>query len=204
VSVENKLMDIATIVTPLGSGANVLGNQVVASFLVRGFTVVDNSNTGRLFSLGILNPPAKPFQPVQVSGDNAFTFANEQIDVYQNQRDYLGPFEIADDDQQLQLRLNLVGSPVEMIVVTKGTGDEWLDQYVRGLPLGPAPPPGAVADYPIQQGPFTQKLKLAPGFYYVVIDNTSAAGVVNPPPTLPNPLVDPVSRLTYVAQLVSD
>ena len=203
-AVENKLLDVATVLTPLGSGANLLGNQIVAQFLARGFTVVDNSDSGRLFSLGILQPPAKPFQPIDVSSDNAYTFANEQIDVYANQRDYLGPFEVANSDQSLQLKMNLVGSPVEYIVVTKATGDEWLDQYQRGLPLGPVPPPGGVSGAPIMQGPSTHKLKLQPGVYYVVIDNTSAAGIVNPPMSLPNPVFDASSRLSYVAQLVSD
>jgi hypothetical protein len=202
--VENKVMDVATAVTPLGTGANFLGNQVVASFLTRGFTVVDNSDAGRLFGLGIINPPSKPFQPIQVTGDSAYTFANEQIDVYSNERDYLGPFEVADDDQYLQLKMNLVGSPMEMMVVTKATGDEWLDQYQKGFPLGPPPIPGPVSGSPIPVGPSAKRLKLKPGTYYVVIDNTSAAGMVNPPFSIPNPLFDPASRLSYVAQLVED
>jgi hypothetical protein len=202
--VENKIMDVATAVTPLGAGANFLGNQVVSGFLARGFTVVDNSDKGRLFSLGILNPPAKPFQPIQVDGDNAYTFANEQVDIYVGERDYLGPFEVADSDQLLQLKMNLTGNPVEMMVVSKATGDTWLDQYQRGFPLGPAPPPGVLSGAPLPQGPTIKRLKLQPGQYYVVIDNTSAAGMVNPPFTIPNPLFDASSRLSYVAQLVEE
>lgn len=199
--VENPALDVATTLTPLGSGANLLGNQVVAGFLSRGFTVVDNSDTGKLFSLGILSPPAKPFQPIQVDDDSSYTFANETIDVYVGQRDFLGPFEVADDDQQLQLKFNLTGSPAEFMVVTKGTGDNWIAAYNAGQ-AGPAPPPGAIMGAPLNQGPTIKRLTLQPGMYYVVVDNTTTAGVVNPPITLPNPLFDAATRISYVAQLI--
>ncbi len=199
--VENKILDVATAVTPLGSSANWIGNQVVAGFLTRGFTVVDNSDTGREFSLGQLNPPQKPFRPIEVTDKDAYTFSNETVDVYSNQRDYLGPFEVTDSDKNLELKMSLSGNPVELIVVTKQVGDQWLDGYVKGQPL--SQPPGIIlAGSPIQIGSSTRKFRLQPGLYYVVIDNTSAAGMVNPPATtILNPLFDPAARLSYVAQL---
>ncbi|MFO0612535.1 MAG: hypothetical protein U0414_08115 [Polyangiaceae bacterium] len=199
---ENPVVDVATNVTPLGSGLNILGNQVVVGFLSRGFTVVDNSDSGKLFSLGILSPPSKPFQPYQVDDDSSYTFANEAVDVYVGSRDFLGPYEVTDSDQQLQLRMNVTGNPLEFMVVSKATGDAWLEQYNHGQ-AGPPPPPGAIMGAPLNQGPTLKRLTLPPGFYYVVVDNTTTAGMVNPPVSLiPNPLFDGSSRLTYVAQLI--
>lgn len=199
--VENKVLDVATAVTPLGSAANFLGNQVVTGFLTRGFTVVDNDDTGREFALGILNPPAKPFKPIEVTDDDAFTFANESIDIYVGQRDFLGPFEVADSDQFLQMKMNLTGTPIELMIVQKSIGDQWRDQYQKGWAAGA--PIGITAGSPIQPGTSTRKFKVPPGLYYVVIDNTSTAGVINPPLSL-NPLLDASSRLSYVAQLIED
>lgn len=198
--IENPVMDVATTLTPLGSGANILGNQVVAGFLSRGFTVVENSDTGKTFSLGILSPPSKPFTPYQVDDDSSYTFANETIDLYVGQRDFLGPFEVADDDQQLQLKFNVTGNPVEFMVVSKATGDSWLASYNQGI-MGPPPIPGAIMGAQLNQGPTTKRLTLQPGIYYVVVDNTSTAGMVNPALNL-NPIFDSSSRLSYVAQLI--
>ncbi len=200
--VENKVIDVATAITPLGSGVNFIGNQVVAGFMTRGFTVVDNSDTGREFALGQLNPPQHPFHPIEVTDKDVYTFANETVDVYSNQRDFLGPFEITDSDKNLELKMNLSGNAVELIVVSKQVGDQWLDSYVKGFPLGPPPGP-MLAGSPIQPGSSTRKFRLQPGLYYVVVDNTSAAGMVNPPlGTILNPIFDPAARLSYVAQLV--
>ena len=200
--VENKIIDVATAVTPLGAGMNFIGNQVVAGFLTRGFTVVDNSDKGREFALGTINPPQKPFRPIEVTDQDAYTFANETIDVYTNQRDFLGPFEIPDSDKSLQIKVNVAGNPVEMLVVTKSVGDQWLDAYEKGFALGPPPGP-ILAGSPLQVGGATKKFRLAPGLYYVVVDNTSAAGIVNPPASsIFNALIDSSARVSYVAQLI--
>lgn len=199
---ENPVVDVATNVTPLGSGLNLLGNQVVVGFLSRGFTVVENSDSGKLFSLGILSPPSKPFQPYQVDDDSAYTFANETVDVYVGSRDFLGPYEVTDDDQQLQMKFNVTGNPIEFMVVSKATGDAWLEQYNSGT-AGPPPPPGAMMGAQLNQGPTVKRLTLPPGMYYVVVDNTTTAGMVSPPISLiPNPLFEASTRLSYVAQLI--
>lgn len=198
--VENPVVDVMANVPPFGGIANFLGNQVVAGEMTRGFTVLYNEDKGKDFALGILLPPQRPHHPFEVTDDERYTFANEEIEVNVNQRDYLGPFEIADADQALYLKLSVQGAPVDVMIVDKATGDAWREAYQTGKPLGP--PPGPVqAGGPLQPGSVeSRRYALRPGLYYVVIDNTAAAGLVSPPITFLNPLGG-AARLSYLAQL---
>lgn len=198
-SSENKIVDLATVMTPAGTAASLVGNQVVTGFLARGFTVIEGDSS-KEFSLGILPPGKHPMKPVQVDDDDdVYTFANETADVYSGQRDFFGPYEIADEDQVIQLKGNLVGNGVDVLMVQKTQGDLWRSAYQSGN-LGP-PPGQPVATQTIAPGPFTRRFRAPPGLYYLVVDNTSFAGPTNPPLTLPNPLFEAAARLTYVAQL---
>ena len=75
------------------------------------------------------------------------------------------------------------------------------EAYQTGKPLGP--PPGPVqAGGPLQPGIIeTRRYALRPGLYYVVIDNTSAAGMVAPPVTLLSPLGGSAAQVSYMAQV---
>jgi hypothetical protein len=201
--VENGLLDLAANLPPFGSLANFLGSQVVSGEMTRGFTVVHNEDRGDEFTLGILVPPQRPFRPFDVSASERYTFANETTEIHQNQRDFLGPFEIAENGQALQLMMTLQGPAVDVMIVDKATGDAWRDAYQRGLPGGMGPPPGPVlAGGPLQPNITDQRrYPLMPGLYYVVIDNTPTAGLVSPPTLFFNPLGDAVARVSYVAQL---
>jgi hypothetical protein len=202
--VENPAANMATSMTPLGALANGFGNQIVAGELTRGFTVLQSWGTGsNSFALGLLTPPQRPSSPYDTSKDENFTFANETTEVQLNERDYLGPFEVVDGDQQLVMKLFLQGPPVDVMVVPKAVGDAWRESYQLGRPLGPPPGP-VVGGAPLSPG---QEVKAAyplpRGSYYVVIDNTAYAGAVAPPPVS---LLDPlgaaaVARVSYVAQL---
>lgn len=196
--IENPVVDVATNIPPFGSIANFLGQQVVAGELTKGFTVVHNDK-GDDFALGLLNPPSKPNHPFNVTGSERFTFANETVDVHQNQRDYLGPFEVAEAGRALYVVLNNQGPAVDVMVVNKYTGDVWRDQYQRGIMT---PPPGPVlAGAPLQQTyNDSRRYPLPQGSYYIVIDNTASAGIVSPPASL-IPLADAVARVSYVVQL---
>ncbi len=199
-SVENKIADIATIMTPAGPAANSVGGQVVTQFLQRGFTVIENDNGNKEFSLGILPPGKHPKKPIEVDDDDdVLTFANEVADVYTGQRDFLGPFEVADDDQALQLKGSLAGPAVELMVYPKTMADTWRESYQNGV-TGPATTM-PIASAAIQPGPFTKRFAVRPGLYYIVVDNTASAGQISPPMGMIN-IVDTASRLTYVAQLI--
>ena len=200
--VENPVIDIAANIPPFGSIANFLGDQVVKGEMTKGFTVVHNMETEtNEFSLGILFPPQKPYRPFNVSATERLTYANETIDVHQNQRDYLGPFEIVEAGQALFLMLNVVGPAVDVMVVDKRTGDVWREAYQTGKPMGPAPGP-VLAGGPLYPGTNdNRRYPLSQGLYYVVVDNTMYAGTLAPPTSLLNPLGDAVARVSYVAQL---
>lgn len=200
---ENPLVDVMANIPPFGGIANFLGNQVVAGGLSQGFTVLYNEDTGKDFTLGILFPPSRPHHPFDVTDADSerYTFANEVIEVNANQRDYLGPFEVTEAGQALYMRMSVEGGPVDVMIVDKATGDVWRDAYQTGKPLGP--PAGPVqAGGPLQPGQVeNRKFQLRPGLYYVVIDNTAAAGLVSPASSFLNPLGTPPVRLSYLAQL---
>lgn len=203
--VENRLVDLAANLPPFGSIANVLGNQVVTGELVRGFTVVHNSDRGDDFTLGLLQPPQRPHHPFEVGASDRFTFANETIEVHTNQRDYLGPFEVPSNGQALYLSFQLQSPvPLDVLVVDKRTGDAWREGYQTGQPLGP--PPGSVYGSGVipPGSPENKRFPLPAGQFYVVIDHTSQAGTSMP--SLPNiftPILgnDQGAVLSYVAQL---
>ncbi|MBI4950517.1 MAG: hypothetical protein HY908_00645 [Myxococcales bacterium] len=199
--VENPIADIATGATPLGIVANYFGNQIVAGELTRGFTVIHNPDKGNDFALGVLTPPQRPNHPFHVLQNEYFTYANEMVEIHSNQRDFIGPFEVAEPGQRLFVRYFLQGTPVDVALVDKATGDLWRDAYQTGRPLGP--PPGQVlGGAPLMPG---QELRTAynppPGSYYIVIDNSPAWGAVAPPVSVLNPILDPVATLSYVVQL---
>ncbi|MCC6558695.1 MAG: hypothetical protein IT372_37645 [Polyangiaceae bacterium] len=199
--VENPVVDVMANVPPFGGIANFLGNQVVAGGLSQGFTVVHNEDTGNDFTLGILFPPAKPHHPFEVEDNERYTFANEVVEVNAGQRDYLGPFEVAEAGQGLYMRMSVDSAPVDVMIVDKGTGDLWREAYQTGKPLGP--PPGPVQAGGVLQpgGVDTKRYVLRPGLYYVVIDNTAAAGLVSPPSSFLNPLGTAPARVSYLAQV---
>jgi len=200
--VENPVIDIAANLPPFGSIANFFGDQVVKGELTRGFTVVHNMDTEtNAFTIGIIFPPMKPYQPFNLSASDRLTYANETVDIHANERDYLGPFEIASQGQALFLMFNVVGPPVDIMVVDKRTGDVWRDAYQTGKPLGPPPGP-VLAGAPLYPGTTdNRRYPLSQGLYYVVVDNTSTAGTMAPPVSILNPLGDAVARVSYTAQL---
>ena len=98
------------------------------------------------------------------------------------------------------MTMSVSGPAVDVMIVEKRVGDAWRESYQLGQPLGPAPGPVA-GGAPLQPGPAqTSRFTLPPGLYYVVLDNTQYAGLVNPPIMPLNPLSDPVARVSYVAQ----
>lgn len=196
-SVENKVVDLAT-KTPAGYMANTFGNQIVQYQLFQGFTVV-RSDEGDEFTLGILQPPARPKRPFD-TGKDRYVFANETTEIRNNQLDFLGPYEVVDDDQALFLRMRLSGPAVDVMVYHRGTADLWRESLQLGAPLGPPQGP-PVAAFPLQPGEVRRKIKLARGQYMVVIDNSSAVGVVSPPWNPLGVVGGNAAVVSYVAEL---
>jgi hypothetical protein len=201
-SVENRVVDWATR-SPAGYLANTFGSQIVQGQLANGFTVVHTDN-GDEFTLGILQPPARPKRPYATSGGDKFVFANETTEVRFDQVDFLGPFEVVDTDQALFLRMRVNGPNVDVLLVHRGTGDLWRDGLQQGQRLGPPPNPPIMGFVIPPNGEVRQRIKLPPGQYYAVIDNSTRMGAVGPPWNPLSVVGGNLALVSYSAELGDD
>lgn len=175
---ENALVDWAT-KGPLGQIASSFAGQIMSSQLTSGFTVV-RTDEGDEFSLGILQPPARPKRPFDVSGDERYVFANETAEIRAEQVDFLGPVLVPKAGQAIFFRHRSQGPAAEALVYDRRVADYFRDGLQRGTPLGPpAQPP--IASFVLGVGESEQKLRVPPGEYMIVVDHSSRVGRVNPP-----------------------
>ncbi len=177
--VENKVVNWG-LQSPAGYMVNTFGNQIVRSQLASGFTVL-HGDDGDDFTLGILRPPGKPKHPYDVEKGDKLVFANETAEIHNNQVDFIGPFEVADSDQALFVRIRVTGPAADALILPRGTGDLWREGLQLGGALGPPPGP-PISGFTIQPGQeMRQKVKVPKGQYYLVVDNSPAVGTVAPP-----------------------
>lgn len=192
--VENPVVNLAT-QTPLGNLATVLANGVLQSQLSQGFTVVQ-ADDGQDFTLGIVQPPAKP-KRVFTGGDDRVVLENGVTDLHAVSRDYLGPFTIDQSSAALFLHVSANG-PITYTVVTKALGDAWRQSYQACQPIAAAP--GQPLSFgQLGVGDQTLRFNLDPGAYYFVVDNLSPA----PLSILGVSPIENVTQLTYSAELGS-
>lgn len=178
-AIENKAADWASR-TPVGYLANTFGNQLVSGQLANGFTVVHTSS-GDQFQLGILEPPARPSQPFELSGKNRIALVNETSEVHYDQVDFVGPLEVAKPDQALFLSFLTAGPRAEALLLRRAAVDAWRYQLEQGAQLGP-PPEAPLATFVLEPAVVQrQKLALPAGQYYVVLDNSARIGSIAPP-----------------------
>ncbi len=201
-SVENKVVNWAT-KTPVGYLANTFGSQIVQSHLASGFTVV-RTEAGDEFTLGHLTPPQRPQKPFDTSDQDRYVFMNETTEVQVNQIDMLGPFEVAKADQSLYLRMRMTGPPIDVMVHHRGTGDLWRSGLQLGAALAP-PNQAPITGFTLAPGPEqVHRVKVPPGQYYVVLDNSSAVGLVNPPWNPLSGMGANAAVVSYTAELAED
>jgi hypothetical protein len=177
-SVENRLVNWAA-QGPGGYLVNSFGGQIVSGELASGFTVV-HADDGDAFTLGILNPPARPAQPFNTS-KGRYAIVNETSEVHADQLDIAGPLTVASNDQALFVRLAVQGPPVDVLLIRRGTGDLWRQGLQNGLALGP-PPEAPISAFSLTPGAeLRQRFPLPPGQYYLAVDNSTRVGSTNPP-----------------------
>jgi hypothetical protein len=177
-AVEAKLLDMAA-QGPLGFIANALGGQIVSGQLASGFTVV-HAEDGDSFALGQLQPPARPPR-VFAGTEGRKMLVNETIEVHHDQIDLLGPLLVEEPGQALHVRLVARGPGLDVLLLPRGTGDLMRQSLAMGNPLGPPPSP-PMSSFPLMAGrDFAQRIPLAPGQYYLLLDNSMRIGVTNPP-----------------------
>jgi hypothetical protein len=177
-SVENRLVNWAA-QGPAGYLVNSFGSQIVSGELSSGFTVV-HADDGDAFALGVLSPPARPPQPFNTS-KHRYAMANETSEVHTDQLDLVGPLTVAKSDQALFVRLAVVGPPVDVLLIRRGTGDLWRQGLQNGLALAP-PPEAPISTFVLSPGvELRQRFPLPAGQYYLAIDNSARVGSTNPP-----------------------
>ncbi|HQB44807.1 MAG TPA: hypothetical protein PLV85_14430, partial [Polyangiaceae bacterium] len=204
VHVEQAVTNVALSLYPMEWFAGQMAQSFVKEQLAKGFTVIRQDDQDD-FSLGRLAVGQRPVHPWQVVGKDRFTFANETTEIRGLQQDFLGPFEIEGKDRALFLRMQVQGPPIDVFVVSKDAGYQWRMQYQTISP--PTPPPADASIIQSGQTPpsgyFEGWVPVAPGAYYVVLDNSISAGSVQPPLKIPTP-VDPSravgAKVSYLVQ----
>lgn len=203
--VEQAVTNAALSLYPMEWFASQFAQSFVSSQLAKGFTVIREDDQDD-FSLGRLAVGERPVHPWDAKGNNRFTFANETTEVRGLQQDFLGPYEVDGKDRALYLKMQVKGPPIDIFVVSKDVGHTWRMQYQTASPPS-GPPPGAQVIQTGQtpaSGFFEGWVQVPQGSYYVVLDNSASAGMVQPPGKIPTPF-DPSRALTstvsYLVQM---
>ncbi len=172
------------------------GSQVVSSKIGEGFTVVRDASGGEQVSFGVsATPRAEEFA---ATGD-WLRYESARVDLHGEQRDFIGPIDVS-QTAALRLRTRVDGGvAVEAFLVSEAMGTQALAAYLgapqaqpmAGIPLRALTlAPGAALD---------TRIRLAKGSYYVVLDNTSSAGMVAPPVAT---MHDAVATVSYAVELL--
>jgi hypothetical protein len=166
-----------------GIDANAFGQKVVEGQLRRGFTVVRYGSSGETdFGLGIIALGERPYHPFSVTTEDKRGAANERTEVHLGQQDFIGPIELEGEDQALYLTLSLDGAAaIDALVVPEAEGKRMIDAFTKQPgPITPLSPP--LLDEPVTRGALWKRYVNAPkGRYYLVLDNSGAAGRTTPP-----------------------
>ncbi len=162
---------------------DIVGAEVLKKELGKGFTIIRDDDGHVAFGTGIIEKGKRPSSSPYARSDNGrLELANERVEVHQNQRDFVGPFEVTGSGKALYLSVAIDGAQnVDVLVVHRGIGEAWLVNYATQVALG-APPAPPVLDEPVTSGMVWRRtLPLPVGQYYVVFDNSPAAGRSAPP-----------------------
>ena len=178
------------------------GQQILRTKLVDGLTVISEDGGNTDFGIGIFHPPTRPPHPFNVPSGSRITYENLRVEVHPNERDFIGPIYVEDSGKALYITMGLDGAQAADIFVMSGDeGAASLADYLGAAQAGPL-------RFPLRPPPFTgvlqagmqylQTVQVSSGYWYVVIDNTPTAGIVNPPQSL---FDAPPAVVNYVIQI---
>jgi hypothetical protein len=170
----------------VGPFADNFGKQMVSGQLAQGITVIQGNDGSIDFDVGHLRLGQRPMHPFAIHGKSRMTVESLRTQVYANERDFIGPIKVDDGGRAIYLTMQLDGQQaIDVMLIPKAQGDAALQAYVNYGPVGPLPFPPMTSDV-IQYGmQYQRAVPVPPGMYYVVIDNTPAAGQAAPPATGP-------------------
>lgn len=181
--------------------ANKIGAQLMAQELAKGFTVIREANGDSDFGPGIIEKGQRPFHPFSIHGSDKVTLANDRTEIHEQQRDFLGPFEVDSSGRALYVTMNLDGAQAaDLFLMRKDAGDAWLNEYSFKPVLGQMWVPALISDVLPARTAFKRTAPLPKGSYYIVIDHSSLAGPVNPP-VGPSGGSEVPATISYIVQL---
>jgi hypothetical protein len=162
----------------LGLNPEALGKRIVDGQLRRGFTVVRYSSRGETeFGMGVIALGDHPFRPFDVQTENKRILLNERTEVHQGQQDYVGAFEVEDDEQALYLTATVDGAPsVDVLLVPYATGELLVDRYLKNPGAVTIPDPVPMNETVTAGGFFRRFVPVPKGRYFLVLDNSDKAG----------------------------
>jgi hypothetical protein len=179
---------------------NQAGRNVVNAQLERGFTVIRYGSDGATeLGMGMIAKGDRPFRPFEVKQSEHLVLADDRTEVHGGQQDYIGGFEITEEDQALYFNVLLDGAPaVDVFVVPKGTADLMIDRYLRTAGATGLTAPPVLEDSVTAGQLWKRYLKLPKGTYYLVIDNSGTVGRVSPPAQAGD---DRAAKVDYLVQV---
>lgn len=197
--IENPVVSVFSGLSSLG---NDFGKSMLSQKLQEGFTVIapDGSESNVSFTLGIVPLGKRPFHPYQVDpGDGKVTYENDRTEIHQNQRDFIGPIVVEEEDKALYLTAAVDGAPaIDVIVMRKAEAEQSLRYYFEYPQAGPLAGAPLFSQPLVAGNPLNRTIVVPPGTYYVVFDNTPTAGQVAP---TNNALDDRAAVVNYLIQI---
>lgn len=192
--IEATLPSIANQLTGFGDN---YAKELLVENLRDGFTVRRNSDSETDFRAGIVQLGTWPKLDYTVG--TGLTLFNDRSEVHEQQRDFVGPIDVENDDEAAYVTGKIDGAPaINVLVVGDDVAQPWIEKY---LDIGDATPPPA---RPLQQLVAKQgtefKVKVpSKGRYWIVFDNTSTIpGGAAPPGNL---LDDRAAVVSYAVVL---
>ena len=156
----------ATLQDGLGDGTGRLCRKVRPSGRRRGADPRLHRHSQRRrhgrFRPGIVDKGKEPFHPYQIKDNKLATLANERIEVHAGQREFLGPFEVDAQGKALFFTTGVDGAEaVDLFVIPKDTGDQWLSLYIHQQGTTPPVYPPLMSDVAAAVTPY-RKYSWAP------------------------------------------
>jgi hypothetical protein len=188
---------VASFLNSLTTLSTDIGKQLVSGKLAEGFTVVQDNHQNYDFALGLLTEGQKPPHPFEVHGEGRIRYESGRSEVHQEERDFIGPIEVKDSGRALYVDATLDGLPAaELFLMKKEDAEVALGLYYNYPMAGPLDAPIMAGDALVAGRPYSRAFKVPKGTYYVVLDNTTSAGQVSPPPVV-SLLDDHVAAISY-------
>jgi hypothetical protein len=192
---------IAAFLNSLTTFSSDVGKQLVSGKLAEGFTVLQDKQQNYDFTLGLLPDGQKPVHPFDVHGDGRIHVESARSEIHQEQRDFIGPIEVDGNGRAIYVSATVDGIPaVDVIVMRKVDAEVSLGLYYNYPASGPLDANVVYDDVVVTGRPYTQQFKVPKGEYYVLLDNTSSAGRVAPPP-VQSILDDHVAAVSYSVEV---